>query len=49
MTWKDRGRLSLEPTISAARWEADLHVEAKSSDPAIELSELGPDGDRRSS
>src|ERR1700680_2857924 len=36
------GRLSLEPTVSAARWEADLHVEAESSGPAIELSGVGP-------
>jgi hypothetical protein len=31
------GRLSLEPTVSAARWQADVHLDADSSRP-LELS-----------
>jgi putative Mg2+ transporter-C (MgtC) family protein len=40
------GRLSLEPTVSAARWQADLQIESETRPPA-ELSAMGYPPDRR--
>jgi putative Mg2+ transporter-C (MgtC) family protein len=34
------GRLSLEPTVSAARWQADIHLDAESMRSAATVQKL---------
>jgi hypothetical protein len=41
------GRLSLEPTVSAARWQADVQIESETPH-ALDLSETTLVPDRRS-
>jgi putative Mg2+ transporter-C (MgtC) family protein len=41
------GRLSLEPTVSAARWQAELHLDPESRHP-LDLGGLSPRPDRPS-
>jgi putative Mg2+ transporter-C (MgtC) family protein len=36
------GRLSLEPTVSAARWQADVRIETETH-AALDRPNLGPD------
>ena len=36
------GRLSLEPTVSAARWQAEVHLESESPALAIDTGRESP-------